>query len=614
MSAVLAPVRVLDDALDRATTELMTLPISERDIPAVAARYGIRGLKLQRLAARIEGEEDKLGERRAGPSVWDMLKASENLDREKPLEPLEPNDGAALSDTNPSITPRQTSRNPSTGKAVKDSAPGQNEVAELVTSELDGLFAWDDMAGSWFEREHIAAPFCECPPTRLWRAVRDECSRHKEKFAASYVNGIETFCEADLHVEAWRSDPHELPMQNGVLDLKAQRLRDYTWSDRFNWQLPYSFDRKATCPLIDSVLDRMVDGDDELRAFLDAWLVVVLRGRYDVQAFIELVGEGGTGKSTFLDIATMLVGEENVASTDLASLEGNQFETASIYEKRLAVITDSARHRGGVSVLKAITGNDPVRFERKNQQQRRPYVFKGLVAIAANQPLESSDYSTGLSRRRRPIAIDSRVTEAERAPYRDRERYPGGFKGALRAEMSGLMNRLLAINVNDAVAIVSNPGVGMARQRLLAELDTNPMLAWAEERLVPCSPGSETQVGDADMDPQRGLFANYTAHCRSRGLHPVSLTRFGRDLVPLLIQNGVDTEKARLKAAIIRRLRLRTPADDGVQSLLLGLNPSIDENIEGFVEGLNGAVVDFEGFEGSKQISDFRAYSKASGR
>jgi|GEM_PF-2773147 len=601
-------------ALDAATQELMALPINKRDIPAIAEAHGLRGLQLQRLAGRVTGEENKRGESRAGPSVFDMLEASENLAREKPLEPLELNDGAALSNTNPSITPRQTSRNPSIGKTVSDSGPGQNEVAELVTTEINGVFAWDDTAGSWFEREHIAAPFCECSPTRLWRAVRDECSRHKEKFAAGFVNGIETFCKADLHVEAWRSDPHELPMKNGVLDLKAQRLRDYTWSDRFNWQLPYVFDIKATCPLIDSVLDRMVGGDNELRAFLDAWLVVLLRGRYDVQAFIELVGEGGTGKSTFLDIAAMLVGEENVASTDLASLEGNQFETAGIYGKRLALVTDSARFRGDVPVLKAITGNDPIRLERKNQQQRRPYVFTGLVAIAANQPLESSDYSTGLSRRRRPIAIDSRVTEAERAPYRDRERYPGGFKGALRAEMPGLMNRLLAINVNEAVQVVANPGVGMARQRLLAELDTNPMLAWAEERLVPCNPGSETQVGDADMGAQRGLFANYTAHCRSRGLHPVSLTRFGRDLVPLLIQNGVDTEKARLKAAIIRRLRLRTPADDGVQTLLLGLNPSMDENVEGFTEGLNGAVVDFEGFEGSKQTSDFRAYSKASGR
>ena len=105
-------------ALDAATQELMALPINKRDIPAIAEANGLRGLQLQRLAGRVTGEENKRGESRAGPSVFDMLEASENLAREKPLEPLELNDGAALSNTNPSITPRQTSINPSIGKTV----------------------------------------------------------------------------------------------------------------------------------------------------------------------------------------------------------------------------------------------------------------------------------------------------------------------------------------------------------------------------------------------------------------------------------------------------------------------------------------------------------------
>ncbi|MCP6705754.1 DNA primase, partial [Klebsiella pneumoniae] len=52
-----------------------------------------------------------------------------------------------------------------------------------------------------------------------------------------------------------------------------------------------------------------------------AALFMVLANRYDWQLFLEITGEGGSGKSVFTHIATMLAGAHNTASGNMAALD-----------------------------------------------------------------------------------------------------------------------------------------------------------------------------------------------------------------------------------------------------------------------------------------------------
>lgn len=452
----------------------------------------------------------------------------------------------------------------------KEESLGQNQVADIVSEELKDWIVWDCTSGQWFERSSINMPFTERDADASWGIISQEVGHIKPKYTASFVSGVERFVRTKLLVSAWNTRRDLLPMRNGVLNLKTKTLRKYLPEDRFNWQLPYPYTPDATSPIIDRTLKRMVGNDPALTRFLYAWLLVVLLGRSDVQAFLELVGDGGTGKSTFLRLLAFLVGDENVNSTDLHSLEQNQFETAALYGKRLTIITDSARYRGEVPVLKSITGGDPVRLERKHQQQRKPYVYSGLVAIAANQPLESSDYSSGLKRRRRSLDINYIVSETERKKYRDRAKFPDGFEGELRREMPGLLNQLLKQDINEAVNLIASPDEAMQAQVLSIELETNPLLAWANEMLVRCSSG-ETRVGDKSHAYDQGLYSNYCAFVDATGQKPVSLTRFSRSVIDILTAHGISTHKAFGKYTYLAGLRLRTPLDD-LEGLVTGSN------------------------------------------
>ena len=99
---------------------------------------------------------------------------------------------------------------------------------------------------------------------------------------------------------------------------------------------------------------------------LRAWLKACLVGKgHELQRFLEVIGPGGRGKSTFANLCCALVGNGNYASTTLNQLEQSRFEIASIKGKRLTLINDSERYGGSAQIFKALTGGDNLRFEEK---------------------------------------------------------------------------------------------------------------------------------------------------------------------------------------------------------------------------------------------------------
>ena len=83
----------------------------------------------------------------------------------------------------------------------------------------------------------------------------------------------------------------------------------------------------------------MCGGDLGLVQLMRAYLLGIVTGRTDWQKYlVELVGPGGTGKSTFTRLATALVGMDNVHTTTLNKLEKSKFETALIFSQYFFII------------------------------------------------------------------------------------------------------------------------------------------------------------------------------------------------------------------------------------------------------------------------------------
>ena len=184
---------------------------------------------------------------------------------------------------------------------------------------------------------------------------------------------------------------------------------------------------------------------------LRAYAKAVVTRRVDLQRYLETLGPGGTGKGTYTRLLMALVGCENTVATELKHLEANRFELSQLRGKVLMVITDAERYSGPVNALKAITGQDFVRMEEKFKAQRTE-VAPVMVVVAANEPVQSADYTSGLVRRRLAMAFRQRpavprdCSRGTRGPGmgNSRQKFPGSSNWVMAlpdAQMEALLQQ-----------------------------------------------------------------------------------------------------------------------------------------------------------------------------
>lgn len=116
-----------------------------------------------------------------------------------------------------------------------------------------------------------------------------------------------------------------------------------------------------------------------------AALFMVLANRYDWQLFLEITGEGGSGKSVFTHIATMLAGAHNTASGNMAALDSARGR-AQFVGKSMITLPDQPKYSGEGTGIKAITGGDAVEIDPKHEHQYTA-VLRAVVVATNNTPM-----------------------------------------------------------------------------------------------------------------------------------------------------------------------------------------------------------------------------------
>ena len=121
---------------------------------------------------------------------------------------------------------------------------------------------------------------------------------------------------------------------------------------------------------------------------------MVLAKRHDWQLFIEITGEGGSGKSVFSSIAVSLAGEHNTASASMGALDTARGR-AQLVGKSLIIMPDQTRYVGEGAGIKAITGGDPVEIDGKYEKQFTT-VLNAVVLATNNEPMTFTERNGAL--------------------------------------------------------------------------------------------------------------------------------------------------------------------------------------------------------------------------
>jgi putative DNA primase/helicase len=202
------------------------------------------------------------------------------------------------------------------------------------------------------------------------------------------------------------------------------------------------------------------------------------------------------------------------------------------------MVNEAGRHGGALNMLKAITGGDHLPLERKHQQQSGSFLFSGLVLMATNEDLQSTDATSGLERRRITVRFPRSATAEEIADW-DAQ---GGEQAVLHVEIPGLINWLLAMPEAEIKTRIGSPPLRVATDNMLGMAAGNSVADWMLSNTMP-DPDAWTQIGVKKEGREREtgqtyfenadewLYANYLAWCLESGRsRPVALRKF-RDTV-----------------------------------------------------------------------------------
>ena len=429
-------------------------------------------------------------------------------------------------------------------KERKGKNPAASEITNILLGNYKGNLLFSKSHNQFFSYDPGAGLWSIMTKVEMMGDIRNKLldlgSFLQKGFTTNLMNDIFAQLQAALAFDQWHDDCDHLLFTNGILNVETRELLPFNREMYFTQQMPYPYNPASTCEPIIKWLKHTQHGSWERAQVLRAWLRATLLGRYDIQKFIEIVGPGKSGKSTYANLAVALVGKQNTYSTDFENLEKNRFEAASYMGKKLLLFQDADRWGGSVSKLKAITGNDWIRSERKYQSEGQdPFQYHGVVMITANEAIQSTDYTSGLARRRLTVPFD-RPFEGGQSEQKELIKFDskGNPQGVFAPMLPGLVNWLLDMSETEMRQYLMETGVTVdffRKYEKQQSLRSNPLLDWMNHEVV-YDPGAQAAVGYCKTlinDPShyyfgwnQWLYASYADFCRSCNVGIMSRGRF----------------------------------------------------------------------------------------
>ena len=441
------------------------------------------------------------------------------------------------------------------GREQKPRNPSSDVVANLLLQMYKGNLRYSQTQNCFLIYEHVN--------NGLWSALSDTEMKGEVKhklelikdeilpngYSMNLVNDVLEQLRITVIFDDWYEGNDYLLFTNGILIVKTKDFIPFDREMYLTQQLPYDYNPAATCEPIIKWLKHVQDDSWGRVQVLRAWLRAVLLSHSDIQKFVEIVGPGKSGKSTYSNLAHALVGDTNAIISSLDHLEKSRFETANLYKKKLLLFNDVERYGGSVSVLKAITGRDLIRNERKFQGgSLKPFKFNGLVMITANEPIQTTDPTSGLARRRLTIPFDRPFlgSAAQQRTLIDMDDNGAPF-GDFADLLPGLVNWVLdmpELEMREYLMETNGKVPFFAKHHKEQILKSNQIMDWMEHCLI-FEPGSSAPVGLAKhsqpgstnvfMSWDKWLYASYCEFSRGSNSNILGRSRFETLLMDVCI-------------------------------------------------------------------------------
>jgi putative DNA primase/helicase len=290
-----------------------------------------------------------------------------------------------------------------------------------------GWTVWDgkrnkiDETGAIYRKAKgtVGALLTEAASTGNQQLGKHALRSHSIQRLKAMVEVASTELEVIATVDELDADPMLFNCANGTIDLRSGDLRPPEQSDRITKLADVRYDADAKCPRFDQFLNEVMDGDQELIAYLGRAVGYSLSGTVGEECFFLCHGSGQNGKSKFLSTLEAVLGDYGDA-TDFRTLlhrdssEAIRNDLAALRGLRLVTSVEVARgKRLDEALVKQLTGGDRIsaRFLRKEYFTFTPE-FK--LWLAANHRPEIRGTDNGIWRRVKLIPFEVTIPPEKR--------------------------------------------------------------------------------------------------------------------------------------------------------------------------------------------------------
>lgn len=343
-----------------------------------------------------------------------------------------------------------------------------------------------------------------CPDAASWAAgqVRELLG---ERYRRRHLDEVMSWLKATQPTIPLEQSIQILNLDSGLLDWNSGQERPHDPAVLSTIRIPHRWNPGAKSPTIDAFLIEVLPGDaiDFVLEVIGHCLIPDNR----LQRSVMLVGPGGNGKGTLLNLIRALLGPANVSARSLHSLAENKFAAADLVGKLANVCGDlDARAIERSDVFKMVTAGDVMSGEHKFGRAFTFVPFCRLL-FSANEVPPSADQTMAYFDRWLPVPMTCRFrgTKDEDPDLLRKLTTCDELEGLL-VQAVGALRRLMERGRFDIPASVKDE-----LTRFRSHVDT--VMAFITD---------SCELDLSAWTPRRELYPAYTKWCAANGRRPLA--------------------------------------------------------------------------------------------
>ncbi len=269
-----------------------------------------------------------------------------------------------------------------------------NDSKDLMTRGSDFYAIWDEDIQKWSTNEMDAIGIID-------RELDKYAAEHREMFTNDNII-VSHLWDADTgQIDKWH---RFVQKQKGEsfhpLDEKLIFANDIPKKEDYSSKsLPYPL-AAGSYPAFEKIISTLYDPEERLKIEWAIGAIVTGDSKW-IQKFLVFFGEGGTGKSTILDIISQLFEGYWVSFSSKALANSQQAFALEAFKSNPLVAIE---HEGDLSKIEDNTRlNSLVSHEQMmvNEKFKSQYAarFKAFIILASNKPVMITDSKSGIIRR-----------------------------------------------------------------------------------------------------------------------------------------------------------------------------------------------------------------------